>query len=134
MLDLQEFNAENDRISWPAIFAVFAVQMIVLIVLSIAVANQFQFRDRFIDRHQSELAETVRTERFVCQELRAPHGKSNLSLLGSPITTLLVALDCGRVLRLALTASPLGEQLGAGRRELQIGSGFVLPKPAAGDG
>ena len=43
MLDPQEFNAENDRISWPAIFAVFAVQMIVLIVLSIAVANHSSF-------------------------------------------------------------------------------------------
>ena len=43
MLDPQQFNSENDRIWWPAIFAVLAVQMIVLIVLSIAVANHSSF-------------------------------------------------------------------------------------------
>jgi len=35
----EDFNPENSRICWPAILAVFAVQMIVLITLSIAVAN-----------------------------------------------------------------------------------------------
>jgi hypothetical protein len=39
MFDPEDFNSENDRICWPAILAVFAVQMIVLITLSIAVAN-----------------------------------------------------------------------------------------------
>jgi hypothetical protein len=34
-----DFNSENPRICWPAILAVFAVQMIVLITFSIAVAN-----------------------------------------------------------------------------------------------
>jgi hypothetical protein len=43
MLDPQDFNSENYRICWPAIFAVFAVQMIVLISLSIAVANHSSF-------------------------------------------------------------------------------------------
>ena len=43
MLDPQQFNSENDRIWWPAIFAVLAVQMIVLIALSIAVANHSSF-------------------------------------------------------------------------------------------
>jgi hypothetical protein len=43
MLDPEQFNSENDRISWPAIFAVLAVQMIVLIALSIAVANHSSF-------------------------------------------------------------------------------------------
>jgi hypothetical protein len=43
MLDPQEFNAENDRIWWPAILAVLGVQMIVLIALSIAVANHSSF-------------------------------------------------------------------------------------------
>ena len=35
----EDFNPENSRICWPAILAVFAVQIIVLITLSIAVAN-----------------------------------------------------------------------------------------------
>ena len=39
MFDPEDFNSENYRISWPAILAVFAVQVIVLITLSIAVAN-----------------------------------------------------------------------------------------------
>jgi len=43
MLDPEQFNSENDRIWWPAILAVFAVQMIVLIALSIAVANHSSF-------------------------------------------------------------------------------------------
>jgi hypothetical protein len=43
MLDPQDFNSENYRICWPAIFAVFVVQMIVLITLSIAVANHSSF-------------------------------------------------------------------------------------------
>ena len=43
MLDPQDFNSENDRICWPAILAVFAVQVIVLITLSIAVANHSSF-------------------------------------------------------------------------------------------
>jgi hypothetical protein len=43
MLNPEEFNSENDRIWWPAILAVLAVQMIVLIALSIAVANHSGF-------------------------------------------------------------------------------------------
>jgi 5-bromo-4-chloroindolyl phosphate hydrolysis protein len=43
MLDLEQFNSENERICWPAILAVLAVQMIVLIALSIAVANHSSF-------------------------------------------------------------------------------------------
>jgi hypothetical protein len=43
MFDPEQFNSENDRIWWPAILAVFAVQMIVLIALSIAVANHSSF-------------------------------------------------------------------------------------------
>jgi len=39
----EDFNPENSRICWPAILAVFAVQMIVLITLSIAVANHSDF-------------------------------------------------------------------------------------------
>lgn len=39
----EDFTSENYRICWPAIFLVFAVQMIVLIVLSIAVANHTSF-------------------------------------------------------------------------------------------
>jgi hypothetical protein len=35
----EDFNPENSRICWPAILAVFAVRMIVLITLSIAVAK-----------------------------------------------------------------------------------------------
>jgi hypothetical protein len=43
MLEPEDFNSENYRICWPAIFAVFAVQMVVLITLSIAVANHSSF-------------------------------------------------------------------------------------------
>ena len=43
MLEPEDFNSENYRICWPAILAVFAVQMIVLITLSIAVANRSSF-------------------------------------------------------------------------------------------
>ena len=43
MFDPENFNSENYRISWPAILTVFAVQMIVLITLSIAVANHSRF-------------------------------------------------------------------------------------------
>jgi hypothetical protein len=43
MLDPEQFNSENDRILWPAILAVLVVQMIVLISLSIAVANHSSF-------------------------------------------------------------------------------------------
>jgi hypothetical protein len=39
----EDFNPENSRICWPAILAVFAVQMIALITLSIAVANHSDF-------------------------------------------------------------------------------------------
>ena len=39
MLEPEDFKPENYRICWPAILAVFAVQMIVLITLSIVVAN-----------------------------------------------------------------------------------------------
>ena len=39
----EDFNSENSRICWPAILVVFAVQMIVLIALSIAVANHSSF-------------------------------------------------------------------------------------------
>ena len=35
----EDFRSETHRICWPAILAVFAVQMIVLITLSIAVTN-----------------------------------------------------------------------------------------------
>jgi len=43
MLLPEDFNSENYRICWPAILAVFAVQIIVLITLSIAVANHSSF-------------------------------------------------------------------------------------------
>ena len=43
MLDPEQFNSENERIWWPAILTVLAVQMIVLIALSIAVANHSSF-------------------------------------------------------------------------------------------
>jgi hypothetical protein len=39
----EDFNPENSRICWPAILAVFAVQVIVLITLSIAVTNHSDF-------------------------------------------------------------------------------------------
>jgi hypothetical protein len=35
----EDFNSENSRIYWPAILAMFALQVIVLITLSIAVAH-----------------------------------------------------------------------------------------------
>ena len=35
----EDFNPENDRICWPAILVMFAVQMIVLITISITVAS-----------------------------------------------------------------------------------------------
>jgi hypothetical protein len=38
MLEPDDSNSENYRICWPATLAVFAVQMMVLITLSIAVA------------------------------------------------------------------------------------------------
>jgi len=44
MLDPKNFNAENDRIWWPAILAVLAVQIIVLISLSMVVANHSSFK------------------------------------------------------------------------------------------
>jgi hypothetical protein len=43
MLGPEDFNSENYRICWPAILAVLAVQMIVLITLSIAVVNHSTF-------------------------------------------------------------------------------------------
>ena len=39
----EDFNPECDRIHWPAILVVFAVQMVLLIALSIAVANRSSF-------------------------------------------------------------------------------------------
>jgi hypothetical protein len=38
-----DFDSENYRICWPTILAVFVVQMIVLITLSIVVANHSGF-------------------------------------------------------------------------------------------
>jgi hypothetical protein len=46
----EDFNPENSRICWPAILAVFAVQMIVLIILSIAVANHSDFATASLPR------------------------------------------------------------------------------------
>jgi hypothetical protein len=43
MLEPEDFNSENYRICWPAILAVFAVQMIVLMTLSMLVANHSSF-------------------------------------------------------------------------------------------
>jgi hypothetical protein len=43
MLEPEDFKSENYRICWPAILAVLALQMIVLITLSIAVANHSSF-------------------------------------------------------------------------------------------
>jgi hypothetical protein len=43
MFGPEDFNSENHRIGWPTILVVFAVQMIVLITLSIAVANHSSF-------------------------------------------------------------------------------------------
>ena len=39
----EDFNPENDHIHWPAILVVFAVQMVLLIAVSIAVANHSSF-------------------------------------------------------------------------------------------
>jgi hypothetical protein len=39
----EDFDPEHNPIFWPAIFAVFAVQMIVLIAVSIAVINHSSF-------------------------------------------------------------------------------------------
>jgi uncharacterized membrane protein YjgN (DUF898 family) len=39
MLEPEDSQSENYRICWPAILAVFAFQMVVLIAVSIAVAN-----------------------------------------------------------------------------------------------
>jgi len=43
MLEPEDFHSENYRICWPAILAVFAVQVIVLIALSIAVTQHSSF-------------------------------------------------------------------------------------------
>jgi hypothetical protein len=43
MFDPEQFNAEDERIWWPAILTVLAVQMLVLIALYIAVANHSSF-------------------------------------------------------------------------------------------
>jgi hypothetical protein len=43
MLKPEDFHSENRRICWPAILAVFVVQMIVLIAVSIAVVNHSSF-------------------------------------------------------------------------------------------
>jgi hypothetical protein len=43
MLEPEDFHSENYRICWPAILAVFAVQMIVLIALFIAVTQHSSF-------------------------------------------------------------------------------------------
>jgi hypothetical protein len=43
MLKPEDFHSENHRICWPAILAVFVVQMIVLIAVSIAVVNHSSF-------------------------------------------------------------------------------------------
>jgi hypothetical protein len=43
MLEPADYNPENNRICWPAIFVVFAVQMIVLITLSVALVQHSTF-------------------------------------------------------------------------------------------
>ena len=43
MFDPEQFNAKDERVWWPAILAVLGVQMIVLIALSVAVANHSSF-------------------------------------------------------------------------------------------
>ena len=43
MLTPEDFSPEKFRIHWPAILVIFAVQLIVLIALSIAVANHSSF-------------------------------------------------------------------------------------------
>jgi hypothetical protein len=43
MVKPEDFNPENDRIHWPVILLVFAVQMALLIAVSIAVANHSSF-------------------------------------------------------------------------------------------
>jgi hypothetical protein len=39
----EDFDSEHTPIHWPAILALFAVQVIVLITLSVAVANHSSF-------------------------------------------------------------------------------------------
>jgi hypothetical protein len=39
----EDFNPENERIHWPIILMVFAVQMVLLVAVSIAVANHSSF-------------------------------------------------------------------------------------------
>jgi hypothetical protein len=43
MFEPKDFDSANYRISWPSILAVFAVQMVMLIALAIAVANHSSF-------------------------------------------------------------------------------------------
>jgi hypothetical protein len=43
MLKPEDFHSDNHRICWSAILAVFVVQMIVLIAVSIAVVNHSSF-------------------------------------------------------------------------------------------
>lgn len=43
MFKPEDFDSENHRICWPAILSVFVVQMIVLLILSITVANHSSF-------------------------------------------------------------------------------------------
>jgi hypothetical protein len=43
MFEPEDFDSENYRICWPKILAVFAVQMIVLFILAIAVTNHSNF-------------------------------------------------------------------------------------------
>jgi hypothetical protein len=43
MLKPEDLNPENCCIHWPAILGVFAVQMVILIAVSIAVANHSSF-------------------------------------------------------------------------------------------
>jgi hypothetical protein len=43
MPEPEDFNSENYNIHWPAILVVFAVQMVLLIAVSIAVTNHSSF-------------------------------------------------------------------------------------------
>ena len=43
MFNPEDFDSENYRICWPTILSIFVFQMIVLITLSIAVANHSSF-------------------------------------------------------------------------------------------
>jgi hypothetical protein len=56
----EDFNPENNRLCWPAILAVLAVQMIVLITLSIAVANHSSFATASSTDVKSQSANKVR--------------------------------------------------------------------------